>query len=81
MTGADAITGFGPAGVLFDLPSPAGITLTGADGKPAALLVVLAVTCVGLAGTDHQQRAIHQLGQDARVGGTPLLRTPIKPKA
>ena len=32
LTGADGVTGFGPAGVLFDLPNPSGITLTGADG-------------------------------------------------
>lgn len=32
LTGADGATGIGPAGVLFDLVNPAGITLTGADG-------------------------------------------------
>ena len=32
LTGADSATGIGPGGVLFDLPQPSGITLTGADG-------------------------------------------------
>src|SRR6185369_11688142 len=67
LTGADSITGFGPAGLIFDLPNPTGITLIGADGitlTGADGITVTGADGITLTGVD----GITLTGADGRTG-------------